>query len=234
MFILMLFCISFVVARSVEIDLDKQSVVPGEMISFKITIYEGTEKIGGDVMYGIYDTYEELVSQGTVSSGETVEFIPNKDVLSGYWMVVAKSEDIKANRLFNVDELEEADLIIEEDTLVIRNIGNTEYSKQILINIGGIEEVIEVLLGIGQEKRLKLVAPDGIYDVRVSDGVETVQKSGVSLTGNVIGIEALEEGGFMGRYPLVVMFAVVIFVMFIVVSFMKVKKKVKNNFCFFI
>jgi hypothetical protein len=228
MLVLILFSISLISAKSIEIDLDKQSVVPGELISFKISLYQGSEKVDGMINYNIYDTYEELIKSGTANSGEEISFIPDKNALNGYWTIIAKSGEIEANRLFNVDELEEASLILEGDNLIIKNIGNTEYNKQLLITIGDKEELIEVLLGIGQEKRLKLVAPDGNYDVRISDGEETVQKSGVSLTGNVIGIETIDNSGFIGRYPLVMIFIILLIGMFVIVSFVKVKKKLSK------
>jgi len=222
-----LFAISFVSAKSIGIDFDKQSVVPGQEVKIKMTLYEGSEKLQGQVAYGIYDTYEELVTEGVVESGREINFVPNKNSLEGYWTVIAEYQELNANRLFKVDVLEEADFILEGDNLIIRNIGNTEYDKQVLITIGENEEVIEVLLGIGQEKKLKLVAPDGVYDVQVSDGSEenTIQRSGVSLTGNVIGIEDVVDKSFLARYPLVMVFIGLLIGMSVFVSYMKIKKK---------
>jgi len=51
----------------------------------------------------------------------------------------------------------------------------------------------------------------------VDTGEEDIIFQGVSLTGNVIGLESVVEGSFWERYPLVAIFFIAIAVLFIVV-----------------
>ncbi len=46
---------------------------------------------------------------------------------------------------------------------------------------------------MGQTKRIRLTAPDDVYNVKISDGTQenTFEVVGVSLTGNVIGLESV-------------------------------------------
>ena len=43
-------------------------------------------------------------------------------------------------------------------------------------------------LGIGESAEFRLIAPEGDYNVRITDGTSSLARSGVSLTGEVIGI----------------------------------------------
>lgn len=211
--------IGVVCAEKLSIEIDN-NYMPGETMDFKVVLYDkANNPIDGQLEFEIQNFYTDVVHKGRVRSGEVINFkLPNN--AKGYWAVIAKYDNIEKKELFRVLELEKADIKLEEDRLIIKNIGNVPYRKSLLISIGEHKETAIVPLEVGQIKEIKLTAPTGVYDVRVNDGSEKedIVFSGVSLTGNVIGIRSISGGSFWSRYPMVVIFLVVVFVLAIIVS----------------
>jgi hypothetical protein len=221
-----IFCLNLVSAEKLDIEIGG-AYVSGENIEFKIVLYDDADnKIEGIVNYHIEDDYSEIISQGVVNSGETINFRLPEDSLEGSWQISASYEDILINRLFSVGELEKAEIKLEGDQLVVTNIGNIVYNRPILIYIGEHYETALVPLDIGQTKKIKLTAPEGNYNIKVDDGVQEVVFEGISLTGNVVGLESVSKGGFFGRFPLVSLFLGIIGLMVFIFLMLEVKRKV--------
>jgi len=204
------------------------SYSPGDNINFKIVLYDGDNNpLAGEVNFEIQNFYAEVIEQGVVKSGEIVNFKLPENAWRGHWGVVARYKGLESRELFNVMELEKVDIKLEGDKLVVTNVGNVPYRKSIQISIGGNEETALVPLGIGETKEIKLTAPSGEYDVRVSDGTEENTKtfSGVSLTGNVVGLQSLKEKGFFGKYPMISLFFVVVVIAVVVIFGLRMMKK---------
>ncbi len=203
------------------------SYIPGETVSIKITLYDDvSNKIQGVVNYKILNYYSEVVKEGKTNSGEEILYELPKDAYQGPWKIIANYNEIETNSLFNVGELEKAEIKLEEDNLIITNIGNTFYNKKILIYIGEQDQTADVSLEIGQTKRIRLTAPDGDYDIRVIEGNEekVLEFEGISLTGNVIGLERVIGDNFWKKYPMVSIFLGAIFLVIVVVGFLKFRK----------
>lgn len=220
--ILFLLLVGFASAEKLEIDTlgDRESYVPGESVNFRITLYDDNlNQLPELVDFEILNFYSEVISSGRTISGEGSSFVLPENAIQGYWGVIAKYNEIEKKELFSVGELEKISIELEGDSLVISNIGNVlVISKQILISIGEHEEIALVSLEIGQIKRIRLTG-DGVYDIRVSvEGIEenNLEASGVSLTGNVIGLEGIKRG-FWKSYPLVSLFLVVLVLVVVIV-----------------
>jgi len=82
---------------------------------------------------------------------------------------------------------------MDNGTLLITNTGNVPYAKPVEVSIGGVKQVKEVSLGIGDSQRLKLLAPDGQYAIGVSDGNSSSELGSVFLTGNAISVTDLKN-----------------------------------------
>ncbi|MGV8152429.1 MAG: hypothetical protein ACP5OG_05075 [Candidatus Nanoarchaeia archaeon] len=205
---------------------------PNEEITFKIFIYDENNNLVNDIVqYKIQDYYIDLLGEGVARSGEEVKFTLPNNALQGYSRIVASYNDIETERLFNVLELQKAEIKLEGNSLIIKNIGNVVYKKNILIEIGEHAETAAVALDIGEEKIIKLTAPQGEYQVKVSDGTKdnTFEVSGVSLTGNVIGLEKLTNKSFWQQYPLVGVFLIALVGAFVFVAVLKLQKKFMNK-----
>lgn len=211
----------------VEIAISKQSINPGEEIIFKPIIYDqANEEVGGETSVRIYDAFDNVFFQKILKSGEEKNLFLETNSSPGYWRIEAKALDLEAKRLFYVEELEKASFMIENDTLTITNIGNVVYRKSIQISIGEITEIKTIDLDVGRSMKLRLLAPEGKYSIRVTDGVDEVVVSEVSLTGKVVDIREVGKGfSFTGRYPIIWLFLIAVFGLFILVLVQRVAKR---------
>ncbi len=211
--IFLILSLNLVYAEKLNIQVGN-NYIPGEEVIFKITLYdEDNKQIDGNINYVVYNYYTEIVKEGSTSSGKEISFKLPDDAVKGPWEISASYKDVNAPRtLFNVGELEKINIQLEEDNLVITNIGNSPiYDKKILIYIGNQDQTASVSLEKGQTKKIRLTAPDGNYDVRVVEGRdEIIEFKGVSLTGNVVGLERVVGNNFWQRYPLISLFLMAI------------------------
>ena len=229
-FLIMSFLVSLVCAEKLDIEVGN-AYVPGEDVVFKIVLYDDDNvKMDEEVNFIIQDYYTDVVKEGIVSSGEEVIFKLPENAWQGPWKITASYNDVSINRLFNVGELEKAEITLEEDILILRNVGNTVYDKKILIYIGRVDQTAQVFLEIGQTKRIKLTAPNGDYDVKVIEGNEEniLEFKGVELTGNVVGLESVLGNSFWRKYPMVGLFLGAVGLVVIIILGLKIHKKVSK------
>lgn len=228
MLIVLLFIVlisNFVYAEKLEIDIKSADSVK---VVFSVNIYDDSNRIiNGEVDYVIEDYYTDIMSEGIISSGQEVNYQLPKNPVQGPWKITTRYNNVETNQLFQVGKLEKVDIRLEGDNLIIENIGNSVYDRNLLITIGDTQESTKVTLEVGGIRKIRLTAPPGEYVVKINDGsVENeLIFSGVSLTGNAVGIERVFEGNFFSRFPLVVMFLGVMFFVVILVLFHRFFKK---------
>ena len=201
------------VPAKIEVALTENSVNPGSNMSFMIFLYDqANKKIDADTSVDVTDSYNSVVWERITRTSELVVIPLDKNTSSGYWSVEAKYENLSVKRLFYVGENQEADFRIINDTLIVINMGNTPYRKAIQISIGDNVEIKQMDLDIGESVRYRLLAPDGLYKVSVSDGTKEINIGDVSLTGNVIGVMDVRRNvGLINQYPIVWLFLIVVF-----------------------
>jgi hypothetical protein len=227
--VLVIFMAMFLVgANQLGID-SNANYMPGEKANFKITLYDDSLNVlPGTIDYEIRNFYSDVMASGKISSGEILEYVIPENAVKGYWEIYAKSNDLEKSEVFNVLDGEKMDIKLEGDNLVISNLGNTPISsKQISISIGDNPLTALVSLEIGQVKKIKLTAPTQEYTIKVSDGTEknTFEVSGVTLTGNVVGLESNMGKSFWQSYLLVGVFLIAVIGAFMVVSVLRIRRK---------
>ncbi len=175
------------VIKKLELNIDSQSVVPGNEFKFTPSLYDQVgDLISDDIIVDVYTPDNSVFLEKLFKAGQEQSIKIDSNYTSGYWNIEARVGDIKTNKLFLVEDLEIASFVLENNTLVIKNIGNVRYAKPVEIMIGGKSEVRELDLGLGEEKRFKLSAPDGNYDIEVNDGSTPQNLGNTFLTGNAI------------------------------------------------
>lgn len=180
---------------AIDIDIGKQIYSIGENVSYEVLLLDNSLPVNEEVKVFISDISEKKTLDFLVKANEKQNFNLEKDFASGYWKIEASYKDKTVKRFFTIGEREEADFSIDGEQLIIRNTGNVPYTKNIQILIG--EKVIsqKQYIEIGDYKTIKLVAPEGNYNIQVTDGVKSISKSDIYLagtgTGQVIG--ALDE-----------------------------------------
>ncbi len=222
------FSIISVLAEKLDIEV-KDSYIPGEEVKFKVVLYDDkNNKIDGEISYALQDYYTELMIGGVAGSGQEIVYKLPENSRQGPWKISADYKDISANRLFNVGELQKAEIKLEGDILIIKNVGNTPYDKRILIYIGQQDQTAQVYLEIGQEKRIRLTGENKDYNVKVIEGNDenVLEFENVHLTGNVIGLESvLGQQSFWKKYPAVSLFLGALLLVAIVIVGLKTYKK---------
>lgn len=175
--------------NKLEVSTTKESFNAGEKITFKVSLYDSENNpINENVNVVIEDAEKRVNIEKTVLANKLVDIDLGENVPYGYWKIIASYGGLETTGLFYVEINEIARFELDKNTLTITNIGNTEYSKNVQIIIGETIGVKKVDLGVGGKLSFRLIAPDGVYNVKVSDGKTTLTKSDVQLTGEVIGI----------------------------------------------
>jgi hypothetical protein len=159
----------------------------GKDITFKVTIYDDNKNpVNDNILVEIKDSEKKTIEQ-TIQSNTLVSVNPGEKASSGQGTITAIYQGQEAIDFFEIGRKELASFELEGDTLKITNIGNTPYSKVIKITIGETTRTKEISLDIGQSLTYKLVAPNGNYLVKVTDGETTLTRSDITLTGQTIG-----------------------------------------------
>lgn len=131
------------------------------------------------------------------NANKPISFSLGENETGGDWFATAKYIDIESQKeIFSIETKELAKFDIVEDKLIISNIGNVPYNKEVRVLIGDTIGIEKTGIPLGGKLTYRLIAPDGVYNVRVTDGKETFTKSDVSLTGEAVGVldERLKPG----------------------------------------
>lgn len=196
-----LFCLvllsSLVVAQNkISIEPLKERYSGSEKIGFKVSLYDSQNNpISDEVLVVVNDSENINSIAKTITSNKPEEIDLGSNAPYGYWKITATYKDkntneiIEGKALFFVESDETASFELTGDNLIITNIGNTPYSKAIQILIGdtaGSKKIEN--LGVGEKISFRLIAPDGEYNIRITDGKTTISREKVALTGDAIGI----------------------------------------------
>ena len=199
------------------------NIVPGGNLSFTANLLDqADEKITNkSVKIKIYNSKDKLINETSTESRKENLLKLGINSANGYWKIIAEYEDIEEKKLFYVQEFEKADFTIEQDAITITNTGNIQYKKPITIKIGNKEEIRNIILDVGESIKLKLNAPDGNYNISVSD--KNIEKQTSSfLTGNAIGISELSRT--KNNTTRILMVAVIFILIVIFIIFKKLFK----------
>ena len=169
---------------------------PGENITLRISLYDSSNSIIDDnVLVILSDSGKTKKIEKIVPTNQIIELDLGENAPSGAWTALATytdkntGEQLSKTTFFFVDLNELARFELNGDILTITNIGNTRYTKTISIILGesvGTKNIDG--LEVGDSVKLKLIAPDGDYPVKITDGKTTISRDKVALTGDVIGV----------------------------------------------
>lgn len=199
---LLLLCVllGVVTATKLEISTIKENFNPGENITLKVSIYDDENNLINDnIDIVIEDADKRKKIEKTISSNKLEEIDLGKSAPYGFWTVSAEYQDAEAKAVFSVEMNEEARFELNGDKLTVINVGNTRYSKEIQILIGSSIGKKNVELEPGETISFRLIAPDGSYSIKITDGKTTLTESDVALTGKVVGV--LDERLTTGSSP---------------------------------
>ncbi|MEK6935314.1 MAG: hypothetical protein AABW67_00845 [Nanoarchaeota archaeon] len=198
------------ILKKADIAMVLQSINPDETLEFKpMLIDQGGEQIIDDARVVITDSNFNKILEKIVKSSETSEYKIQSNLSSGYYGIQVSSKNISANKKFYVNEKAIANFEVVGDMLIVTNIGNIPYEKDMEVMLNGVTFVKSVKLGLGEQKEFRLTG-DGEYDLQARDGETSISKGGISLTGNVIGIKEIKKGLVALNTPIIWIFFIVI------------------------
>jgi len=203
-------------ARAIEISIADQEAKTGEDYKFKIIVYDQTNQtMSTQVAYSLYDGEDAQIVDRVVNSNEEIAINIPLNESPGYRTIIGKIGDFSSKRYFYIPEVEKISFEVINSTLKITNVGNVPYRKNLEIGIGANKKVIDLKLAVGQSMAYNLQAPDGNYEVAVTDGIETFS-SNIALTGNAVRVVDVSQGASVfNRYSLVWLFIIGVFGLFI-------------------
>jgi len=198
------------ILKKADIAMVLQTINPAETLEFKPMLMDQSgEEIIDDVGVVIADSNMNIILQKTVKSSETSEYKVQSNLTSGYYDIKVSSKNISATKKFYVNEKAIANIEVVGDMLIVTNIGNIVYEKDIEVMLNGVSFVKAVKLNIGEQKEFRL-SGDGEYDLQASDGEVSISQGGISLTGNVIGVKEIKKGLVALNTPIIWIFFIVI------------------------
>jgi hypothetical protein len=218
---------------SVAIAVDKQTITPGENINLVPFVYDkaGDEILGEDIILKIFDSFDKLVYERLVSSSEEISIEIATDQAAGNSKIILEKEEMNSEKIFNVLEKQAVQVIVENGTMQIINIGNVAYNKPLEVKIGGEPVVKKINLGLGENNTYELSAPTGDYEVVIVSGNEVLHQGSVSLTGNVVSVKEVKEGVVkVAKSPIAWIFIIVILGLTIFVMYKNHKKRKQYAF----
>jgi len=186
----------FQILNGVDIALSNQNFDPGENIDFNVGLLDQTGgNIDKEVSIIIRREGAERIYEKIIKSRDTISYGIPTNSSSGYYEIEARSGDFNQLASYYVNEKAIASFVLENQTLVVTNIGNIYYDKDIEVQLNGKSFVKAIKLDIGETKRLKLTGSNEEYNVIVSDGDSEISQQGVVLTGRVVNVNAINENG---------------------------------------
>ena len=202
----------FQVLTSIDMALNNQNLNPGDSFSFKPTLLDQTGiLISDDVSVIIRNEKLGRIFEKIVKSGETVNYVIPTNLTSGYYDAETSSGNFNSTKKFYVNEKAIVSFLINNGTLIVTNIGNIIYNKDIQIEIDEKSFIKRVVLGLGETKEFKLTGSGGKYDVKISDGETEITNSGVLLTGNAVNVDSSGSAGSLAlKTPIVWIFLIII------------------------
>ncbi len=221
------------ITSRIDMAIDKQSIMPGENITLIPSAYD----MAGDVVEGkialkIEDSAGNKIYEGNVDAGQNVILETKTTNPAGTSKISASVDNIIAEKFFQINELKKISAQIVNNTLVITNVGNIPYSGIVDVNIGGQIITKEMNLGLGESKVYGLSAPDGAYEVIISDGSLVLSEGGVSLTGDAISMNDAKNAinRVFTNYPVVWIFLIVVVALSIWVYYKRYAENRKFSF----
>jgi hypothetical protein len=204
------------VPTKIDTVLNSEIFDPGQNLSFKsILIDQAGFNIDDDIA-NIISLNSTKVFEKVAKSGEVLDYSIPTDQTSGYYTIDSSNTYIKSQKTFFVKEKALALFEIVNGSLIIRNIGNVAYNKDIEVSFtdenGKVMSFIKHIdLGLGQSKEFKLTGLNQQYSIKVGDGESQMISPGVMLTGNAIGVgDAANTGRLIMSQPIVWIFLLLI------------------------
>ena len=201
--------------------------MPGNELTYTVLVADQAGNlVEEDVAVVVYKSDESVFEKKLAKVNKPISIATTSVTSPGYWKIESTMQELTTSRIFYVEELEQASFLLANTTLRITNTGNVPYEKPIEVSFGGIKEITDIKLKLNESKEIRLVAPDGEYEIQVGDGVQNANFGTVALTGNAI---ALKDTGKIIAGSIWLWLWILIIIMLAAIAVVLIRRYVKNK-----
>lgn len=200
------------IPKFIQTSVDNNEVNPGDNLTIGAELFDQAgQSMPADISVSLIspDGAEIPLS---VESSKFISVPFEFNTTAGVWKIFLSSKGINDEKDFTIKEIQKAtfDFVNGTSVLSVTNIGNAPYNQNINVTIGNETQKLELLNILpGEERKFSLNAPEGEYNVVISDGDSQIERK-VFLTGNAISIRDFTGIGIFSKYPLVWVFIALI------------------------
>lgn len=213
------------IPKEIKIVSEKLETTPGKEFVLGAEIYDQTgEKMDGTLSTVIASPEKKTEITTTLSTKEFLNVNFPLNSTPGTWTIYSYLNGLSDEREIEMLGIQKADFYIENSVLTITNVGNIKYNKTLEFNFGDDKRSIDIELDLGETRKYNLEAPDGKYDVAITDGEESIQKT-LLLTGRAISINDITNSSIF-KNPIIYWIILIIILAGIFIYFFR---KNKNN-----
>jgi hypothetical protein len=215
------------ILKSIDVAISGQSIDPGTEFEFKPMLFDQSgQPIKDEVSVIIRNEIPESIFEKIVQSGDSQKYKIPANLTAGYYELTASSGELGIAKKFYVNEKAIASFELKNGTLLVTNIGNIPYKKDIQIELNGKPFIKKMNLELGAGEEFKLTGDGSQYDIKVSDGDSEVSQSGVILTGRAVSVVPVSEDGSVAlNTPIVWIIVLVILAVLVIFLLRKVLRK---------
>ncbi|MBS3088528.1 hypothetical protein J4402_01990 [Candidatus Pacearchaeota archaeon] len=215
------------IPKKIELEFSANTVVPGNELTYTVLVADQAGNlVEEDVAVVVYKPDESVFEKKLAKVNKPISIATTSVTSPGYWKIESTMQELTTSRIFYVEELEQASFLLANTTLRITNTGNVPYEKPIEVSFGGIKEITDIKLKLNESKEIRLVAPDGEYEIQVGDGVQNANFGTVALTGNAI---ALKDTGKIIAGSIWLWLWILIIIMLAAIAVVLIRRYVKNK-----
>lgn len=215
----------FQIVKAIELNLNTQNFDPGTIAEIKPKLLDQTGiSVNEEVSVVVRNELKERLYEKIVKSDEGINYEIPKNLLSGYYSIEASTNNMNVSKSFFVNEKAIVNFDLVNDTLIVTNVGNIPYQKNIEVELNGKPFIKFINLGLGESTSFKLTGSEGDYNVKVKDGDNEFSRSGVPLTGKVVSVNAVQEGLSLNN-PIFWIFFFVILILILLFLFRSIFKR---------
>ena len=215
------------VPKELEVLVNQSSVDPGKSVQIKTFLYDQThDKIQSTSIITIKNGKGAIIQQVEKQTGEYFTFtINDKTEEPSEWTIHAVSNKLTDETTFNISEVKEVEVSLENETIFITNIGNVPYDEPVFVNLGNNSITINEVIAVGKSIKHKLKAEQGQYSLNIfSKGQDKFNQS-ITLTGQTINGNLFKNIGDV-NFNLV---GLIIFTLLIIAGIWFLIKRVKHR-----
>lgn len=201
------------VPTKIDFGLSQETVNPNEKIDITPLLYDQADDlIFENLNVNILDNNGKEVYSSIVKTNEEINFEIGQFDESGEWKVEASIVDLQGEKTFVVNEIEDIEVKLINQTLYISNTGNVEYDDLLNIQFSGGEYSFKKKTSIRPNETIVIdlaeEAPTGNYDISITSA---------AITGGAISFDNVKVVGkkmksFNFFYTILIMFALACFV----------------------